>query len=87
MDTFVTARFVGQSSMGYKHGECYNLCVEVRQRGQGQVTIRRSDGSGFCPYESIEAFEKNWEPTGETQQFLKVLIWNKKSYSTSLITL
>jgi hypothetical protein len=55
------ARFVGtDGSLGYRYGETYTLVVR-RDHPYWSVTIRREDGSGFCPYASEEAFERNWK--------------------------
>jgi len=54
----ITATFAGQDgSLGYRKGVVYTL----KLRNTGGVTIRRSDGSGACPYASLSAFFRNWK--------------------------
>lgn len=49
----IKATFIGQNSLGYEHGKEYELHVT-------KSIIRRIDGSGFCPYNSLVALFKNW---------------------------
>ncbi len=50
----VTARFKGENhSMGYINGKVYILTIYNNY-------IKRQDGGGICPYNSLEAFFANW---------------------------
>jgi len=53
--TLIHAEFRGQDgSLGYKLGKKYLLLVN-------DMTIKRSDDdSGYCVYESLQAFLDNW---------------------------
>ena len=45
--------------MGFITGQRYELIVRyIRSRGRFEVKTR--DGQIFCPYQSTEAFAKNW---------------------------
>ncbi len=50
----IKARFVGKDSLGYVHGQEYELLV-------ARNSISRIDGNGVCPYDSIQAFLANWD--------------------------
>lgn len=54
----IVARFIGVNSLGYIHGQVYNLFLNGSN-------IRRNNGAnksdGHCRYSTIEAFFKNWE--------------------------
>ncbi len=49
----VKAKFIGEDSLGYVHGETYTLFIVGN-------TIRRTQGGGICPYGSVEKFLENW---------------------------
>lgn len=50
----VVARFKGQQgSLGYVCGKVYILTIHNNY-------IKRADGTGVCPYSSLEAFFENW---------------------------
>lgn len=49
----ITAKFIGKNSLDYEFGKTYKLIIVGN-------TIKRLDGTGVCPYESIAAFTKNW---------------------------
>lgn len=53
----IIARFIGSSSLGYIHGKDYKLKVDDRLG----MSVTRIDGGGYCPYESLSAFLKNWD--------------------------
>ena len=50
----IKAKFIGKDSLGYVHGQEYELLIKSDQ-------IMRKNGSGFCPYGSVAAFLKNWD--------------------------
>jgi hypothetical protein len=50
----IKARFIGKDSLGYQFGKEYILLTE------DLTSIKRSDGSGVCPYNSIRSFLNNW---------------------------
>jgi hypothetical protein len=52
----IKATFTGSDSLGYENGREYELRVA---NDQG-VYVRRLDGMGKCPYQSLSAFLKNW---------------------------
>lgn len=57
------ARFIGEDgSLGYQKGRVYELVVVEDSRPGRFITISRLDGSGKCPYASLESFMRNWEP-------------------------
>jgi hypothetical protein len=56
-------RFIGEDgSLGYRHGRIYRLVLAVPGHGW---PIEIIDGGQFCPYDSEEAFSRNWEPVGQ----------------------
>lgn len=60
----IRARFIGRNSLGYKRGEIYTLKVNDRiimGFENAEVVIERENGYGICPYQTMEAFNKNWE--------------------------
>lgn len=52
----ITATFTGTDSLGYENGKEYQLKVENFQG----ISVRRLEGTGKCPYQSLSAFLKNW---------------------------
>lgn len=52
----ITATFVGKNSLGYENGKEYHLKIADSQG----ILIKRLDGTGQCPYQSLSAFLKNW---------------------------
>ena len=52
----ITATFTGTNSLGYGNGKEYQLKVAMMQG----MSVRRLDGTGKCPYQSLSAFLKNW---------------------------
>lgn len=53
-------RFIGKDgSLGYRTGQIYRL-IE-RPYKNYPIAISQPDGSGLCPYSSLESFNKNWE--------------------------
>lgn len=56
------AKFIGEDgSLGYRHGQVYELYV-YPTGPKYAITIQRRDGSGTCPYTSVKAWRRNWEP-------------------------
>ncbi len=53
----ITAKFVGTDSLGYLHGEFYELEIA----DESGISIKRDDGGGTCVYQSLSAFLKNWD--------------------------
>lgn len=51
----IKAKFVGKDSLGYVHGQEYELLVERHS------IVKRAEGGGTCPYSSIGAFLANWD--------------------------
>lgn len=49
----IVAKFIGTNSLGYENGKEYGLIIKGLQ-------ITRLDGTGACPYGSIESFFNNW---------------------------
>lgn len=52
----ITATFTGTNSLGYENGKEYELKIANMQG----ISVRRLDGTGKCPYQSLSAFFKNW---------------------------
>lgn len=52
----ITATFTGTNSLGYENGKVYKLKVSNLQG----ISVKRLDGTGKCPYQSLYAFLKNW---------------------------
>lgn len=61
--TKVKAIFKGQNgSCGYEHDKEYTLLINHADRGRGLIDITStSDKGGFCSYQSMPAFLKNWD--------------------------
>jgi hypothetical protein len=60
-------RFIGEDgSLGYRHGQLYELRFVEDDRHF--VTIERIDGTGRCPYASMNAFLRNWDPGEMTEE-------------------
>lgn len=54
------ARFIGEDgSLGYRHGEWYEL--RFLDSEKYPAVIERLDGSGRCPYGSLTALLRNWD--------------------------
>lgn len=53
----ITATFTGANSLGYENGKEYQLKVANLQG----ISVKRLDGTGKCPYQSLSAFLKNWD--------------------------
>jgi hypothetical protein len=54
--TIIQATFIGKNSLGYIHNNRYTLILEPKS-----YKIKRIDGTGICPYQSIRAFVINWK--------------------------
>jgi hypothetical protein len=52
----IKATFKGKDSLGYVNGKEYELKIA----NFGGMIIRRANGTGQCPYQSISAFLRNW---------------------------
>lgn len=52
----VKAIFEGVDSLGYEHGRQYHLVLS----GEGKITIKKTNDTGVCVYDSIYAFFRNW---------------------------
>jgi hypothetical protein len=52
----IKATFKGKDSLGYVKGKEYELKIA----NFGRMIIRRVNGTGQCPYQSISAFLRNW---------------------------
>lgn len=62
MNLGMKARFKGSDgSLGYQVGRIYDLRVYGSTPGTF-ASVSRIDGSGRCPYASLDAFLRNWEP-------------------------
>lgn len=56
----IAGNFIGaDGSMGFSNGARYELIVQYN-RGRGVFEARTADGKLYCPYQSAEAFAKNW---------------------------
>lgn len=59
--TFIAAIFIGtDGSCGYMHERRYVLRVTFDVHAGYPITIERQDGTGYCPYQSLNAFLNNW---------------------------
>jgi hypothetical protein len=57
-------RFIGEDgSMGYKHGEIYNLYIYPHWFGYRIVVEPVGKPSMRCPYRNIFTFLQNWQST------------------------
>lgn len=66
MKGVVRAQFRGMDgSLGYIRHQVYELRTYGEQPG-APITISRLDGSGKCPYASLEAFLANWTPLDDS---------------------
>lgn len=63
----VQAKFKGRPSLGYVPGQIYILRVKNRL----SMSIVRMDGTGYCPYQSLSAFLRNWDNIIHVEQNLK----------------
>lgn len=52
----IKAKFIGRNSRGYQHNLEYVLHIAE----YGGMSVRRTDGTGYCPYQSLSAFLRNW---------------------------
>lgn len=52
----ITATFTGTNSLGYIKDKEYKLIVSEF----GGMSIKRIDNTGYCPYQSLSSFLKNW---------------------------
>lgn len=53
----INAKFTGKNSLGYENGKSYDLLVSDVKG----ISIKRLDGTGKCPYQSLSAFLNNWD--------------------------
>lgn len=59
--TLQNMKFIGEDgSLGYRKGLIYALRCRKDIEFENPVVISRLDGTGYCPYSSIEAFNQNW---------------------------
>lgn len=66
MRSVVKAQFKGaDGSLGYIRHQVYELRIYAERPG-APITISRFDGSGKCPYASLEAFLANWTPLDDS---------------------
>lgn len=55
-------KFIGRNgSMGFMNGQIYNL--KLYQDNKGKIVIESN--KGYCPYSSMESFNKNWKVVKE----------------------
>lgn len=58
----IKAKFIGSKhpkhSMGFKHGEVYELKTKVKK---DMLFVFAANDILYCPYDSMEAFLKNWD--------------------------
>jgi len=52
----INAIFTGTNSLGYENGKEHQLKVD-NFKG---ISVKRLDGTGKCPYQSLSSFLKNW---------------------------
>ncbi len=55
----IAATFTGKNSLGYEHGKDYVLTV-LPGGIKSALAIKRTDGTGHCPYRTITGFFENW---------------------------
>lgn len=60
----ITAKFKGADSLGYENGKEYELKI----REANSISVRRTDGSGICLYNSLSSFLKNWDEIRHKQE-------------------
>ena len=59
----IRATFTGtDGSLGYRQGQTYDLNLE--HTGRHPAVVTRLDGTGYSPYDSIEAFFQSWTAAG-----------------------
>ena len=51
------ARFIGQTSCGFIHGQTYSIYSRVKN---DIICIYDRESDACCPYKSLEAFLTNW---------------------------
>lgn len=65
-ESYMKARFKGDDySRGYRKGKIYDIKTKVETvPGLGpKIVVQDMDGDARnCPYDSVEAFLRNWEP-------------------------
>lgn len=63
-------RFVGETSMGFVHGQIYDIKSNIepigiregsRTKMQNCIVLKDKFSAAWCPYSSLEAVMKNWE--------------------------
>ena len=52
----IKAKFIGTSSLGYESNKIYNLELKEYK----SMSVQRENGEGYCEYESLSAFLRNW---------------------------
>ncbi len=50
----ISAKFIGENSLGYIKNRIYTLIIR-------ENIVCRYDGTGICPYSTLESFFKNWK--------------------------
>lgn len=89
----LTAQFVGaDGSLGYCTGKEYKLTV-VRyswwQRwlmsGKAVFHIARADGTGECPYQSLESFWRNWRVKQVPHYAIEFIVGQLSEYQLTRI--
>jgi hypothetical protein len=65
-------RFMGEDgSMGFKTGLVYRLTMKGMPLPDKRINNARlivTDGHRWCPYSSMETFNKNWSAVSETRE-------------------
>ena len=51
----IKATFTGTNSLSYENGKEYELLISRQD-----ISIKRINGTGKCPYTSLSSFLKNW---------------------------
>ena len=64
------AKFIGKTSMGFIHGRTYTIKSDIKPiwiggkqfgRHMPCICIYDINSREWCPYDSLEAFLRNWE--------------------------
>ena len=58
----IIAKFIGKDgSKGFKKNKNYLFEVSDTYKSEWKIIIQNTNGAEWCPYNSLEAFLKNWK--------------------------
>ena len=58
----IIAKFIGKDgSQGFKKNKTYFLEAPDTSKSEWKIIIHNTAGAEWCPYNSLEAFLKNWK--------------------------